>query len=244
MRYRDDPQLPQESGARTPIEAAIQYEIAMGGRLASQTASQAVVIHGKPVNHILHLLLSVFTAGIWLIIWIIMAASGGERRAILEVRSDGTVMMDGRTHPAAARARRSPVASRPAVSTASPPPVAQAHCFQCGAALAAGVRFCGSCGTAVGAAAPAAAAESEGRYCWSCDMQITVTGRNAANERTCLRCAARIDYPEAAGAGVAQRGRARQIRRVCEPWSGGSSRPTRRSASSRRCATIAWRRST
>lgn len=34
-------------------------------RLMMQTADSAVLAFGKPTNHILHLLLSVFTCGLW-----------------------------------------------------------------------------------------------------------------------------------------------------------------------------------
>jgi hypothetical protein len=39
---------------------------------------EAVMPHTQPApNHILHLLLTIFTAGLWLIVWIIIAMSGG-----------------------------------------------------------------------------------------------------------------------------------------------------------------------
>ena len=46
---------------------------------------QAVLVHGRRVNHILHLLLSLFTAGLWLVIWLILAVTGGEERVLVQV---------------------------------------------------------------------------------------------------------------------------------------------------------------
>jgi hypothetical protein len=37
-------------------------------------------VAGRPVNHVLHLLLTVFTVGIWIVPWIIVTANGGEKR--------------------------------------------------------------------------------------------------------------------------------------------------------------------
>jgi hypothetical protein len=37
-----------------------------------------VVVTGKPVNHVLHLLLSLFLCAMWVPVWLIMAAVGGE----------------------------------------------------------------------------------------------------------------------------------------------------------------------
>ena len=49
---------------------------------------QAVLVHGRRVNRILHLLLSLFTAGLWLIVWLVLAVTGGEERRLLQVDED------------------------------------------------------------------------------------------------------------------------------------------------------------
>jgi hypothetical protein len=55
------------------------------GRVETRTANAAVVVTGKPVNHVLHLLLSLFLCTMWVPVWLIMAAVGGERRATISV---------------------------------------------------------------------------------------------------------------------------------------------------------------
>jgi hypothetical protein len=38
---------------------------------------------GHPVNHVLHLILSVLTAGIWVPVWIIVALASAEKRKVI-----------------------------------------------------------------------------------------------------------------------------------------------------------------
>ena len=46
----------------------------------------------KPVNHILHLLLSVVTLGLWLPVWLLVGIFGGEKRLLLTETADGEVL--------------------------------------------------------------------------------------------------------------------------------------------------------
>ena len=73
----------------------LQFVRRFGDRVESRTITSAVMVEGKPPNHILHLLLTVFTCGFWLLIWAI-AAMGGERRHTLEIDPYGTVVWDGK----------------------------------------------------------------------------------------------------------------------------------------------------
>lgn len=49
------------------------------------------MVTGKPINHTLHLLVTVLLCGLWLPVWIIMAASGGEKRTTVSVDDAGHV---------------------------------------------------------------------------------------------------------------------------------------------------------
>jgi hypothetical protein len=60
-------------------------------RVESSTDYQAVLVEGKPVNHTLHAILTIFTCLMWGIVWAILAASGGERRHQLIVDEFGNV---------------------------------------------------------------------------------------------------------------------------------------------------------
>jgi hypothetical protein len=62
-----------------------------GARVLTRSGGQAVVVMGKPVNHVLHLLLSLFCCGWWVPVWLFITALGGEKRTTITVESTGQV---------------------------------------------------------------------------------------------------------------------------------------------------------
>ncbi len=62
-----------------------------GARIESQSDTMAVVVYGKRVNHLLHFFIGVFTLGIWWIVWLLLALSGGEKRNVVTVDDFGNV---------------------------------------------------------------------------------------------------------------------------------------------------------
>ena len=78
---------------RQLLALTVANTLAQAGRwrVESQTDYSAVLVKGKPVNHVLHLILSVISLGIWLVVWIIMAISGGEKRFMLTVDAYGNI---------------------------------------------------------------------------------------------------------------------------------------------------------
>src|SRR5690348_5339414 len=89
-----DSLTPEQRKSR--LSLAVRQEVAAGGRVESQADYTAIVRHGKSVNHILHLILTLVTAGLWVFVWItvsIVAASG--RKAIaLTVDEYGQVLRE------------------------------------------------------------------------------------------------------------------------------------------------------
>ena len=75
--------------------AALDEEVAdwvrHGWRVESRSAFQAVLVSGKPVSHLLHAILAVLTAGLWLIGWLIVTVTGGEDRELVSVDSYGNI---------------------------------------------------------------------------------------------------------------------------------------------------------
>lgn len=70
----------------------VEAYVRIGWRVESAPVpGQVVMVHGKRPNHILHLLLSVVTFGLWLPVWLIVAATTREQRAVLTAHPDGTV---------------------------------------------------------------------------------------------------------------------------------------------------------
>ena len=90
--------LPQPLGATSRKTAeerkellarTLTSQIATGARVESQSDFQAVVIKGKPVNHTLHLILTLVTLTLWAPIWIALAIFGGEKRSMVLVDEYG-----------------------------------------------------------------------------------------------------------------------------------------------------------
>jgi hypothetical protein len=69
----------------------LQSAAARGMRVESQSDFQAVMVEGQPVNHVLHAIITIFSCGLWGIVWIILAITGGEKRAMVVVDEFGNV---------------------------------------------------------------------------------------------------------------------------------------------------------
>lgn len=65
---------------------------AQGWRIENRSDFQATVAHGKPIHHVLHLILTILTAGLWLIVWICLAIFGGVKRRLLSVDDYGNII--------------------------------------------------------------------------------------------------------------------------------------------------------
>jgi hypothetical protein len=83
--------MASESERRSALDARIARELAGGAMLESQAGYNAVLIKGKKVNHILHLILSLITAGIWLIVWLVLVITNKRQRIVLFVNEEGVV---------------------------------------------------------------------------------------------------------------------------------------------------------
>lgn len=76
---------------RSALERAVATELAQGARLESQTGYKAVLLYGGKVNHVLHAILSLLTAGIWLIVWLVLVLSNKPRRVVLSIDESGGI---------------------------------------------------------------------------------------------------------------------------------------------------------
>lgn len=71
---------------------AVVKEVSSGRRVESQTNLQAVLVKGKRPSHVLHLLLTIITVGVWgLFVWLPLMIFARERRVILTVDEHGNV---------------------------------------------------------------------------------------------------------------------------------------------------------
>lgn len=70
----------------------VAHFVGYGYRPESQTETQAVMVSGRRPNHVLHLILSILTLGLWLIVWLIVALAGGEKRKVITVDDYGRTL--------------------------------------------------------------------------------------------------------------------------------------------------------
>jgi hypothetical protein len=66
------PSQVSDSSRKARLAQAIQQEVVAGGRVEAQGEFNAILRFGKPVNHVLHLILTVITLGMWALVWIIV----------------------------------------------------------------------------------------------------------------------------------------------------------------------------
>lgn len=73
------------------LDAALPQFLTHESRIETRTETTAVLVHGKPVNHLLHFLVSVLTCGVWAVWWVVYAVMGGERREMVSVDETGQI---------------------------------------------------------------------------------------------------------------------------------------------------------
>ena len=63
----------------------VTAQVADGARVESQSDYQAVLVRGHRLNNTLHLILTIVTAGLWGIVWLLLAIFTGEKRSVASV---------------------------------------------------------------------------------------------------------------------------------------------------------------
>ena len=80
---------------KSALAQAVSNAVRHGWRVESQTDYQAVLVKGNRTNHVLHLILTIVTLGLWAIVWILVAVLGGEKRRIIAVDEFGGTRVQG-----------------------------------------------------------------------------------------------------------------------------------------------------
>lgn len=70
---------------------AVAGQVRGGWSVQSQTDFQAVLVKGHRPNHLLHLILTILTLGLWLIVWVAVTLAGGEKHRVVSVDAYGNV---------------------------------------------------------------------------------------------------------------------------------------------------------
>ena len=89
------PAIPLKSDAARAaiLDRAVMQRVGQGGRVESRTQFQAVIVYGRPVNQVVHAILTIFTCFLWAIIWLIAnSGNGGERREVIQVDPYGELI--------------------------------------------------------------------------------------------------------------------------------------------------------
>lgn len=73
------------------LHLAIASHQSNGWRVESMTNRSAVVATGSECNHILHLLLTIFSCGLWFPLWLVLAMTQKVQRATITVNEEGQV---------------------------------------------------------------------------------------------------------------------------------------------------------
>lgn len=84
-----EPQPKPDAERKALLAQAVANQVRQGWRVESQTDFQAVLVRGQRPNHVLHLILTLVTLGLWGIVWLAIAIFGGERRAVVDIDAYG-----------------------------------------------------------------------------------------------------------------------------------------------------------
>ena len=71
-------------------DQAVESLIEAGAHVESQSSDVTVLVLGRRANHVLHLLLSLVTCGVWLPVWFMLSRFGGETRYRVVLREPRT----------------------------------------------------------------------------------------------------------------------------------------------------------
>ena len=77
------------------LATAVANSVREGWNVQSQTDYQAVLVKGSKPNHVLHLILTLVTLGLWAIVWIALAFIQKVHHRVIAVDEYGTVNVQG-----------------------------------------------------------------------------------------------------------------------------------------------------
>jgi hypothetical protein len=80
----------------TPTPQQVAFEVALkGGHVEAVDGNRVVVSSGKRTNHLLHLILTILTGGLWgIFVWLPISLFGGQRRRVVVAGQDTRLPTD------------------------------------------------------------------------------------------------------------------------------------------------------
>ncbi|MFD9477682.1 MULTISPECIES: hypothetical protein [Streptomyces] len=90
--FNAPPGEPLDDARRTAVlDWTVNQYVALGWRVESRSPTQAVLVRGGNVNHLLHAILTIFTCLLWGVVWIVLALGNRTERVALTVDRTGRV---------------------------------------------------------------------------------------------------------------------------------------------------------
>jgi hypothetical protein len=80
------PQQLSDDERRAWLAQQVDEHVRQGWQIESRTENLASSRFGKPINHVLHLLLTLVTCGVWVLVWIYLAMFQGEKHKTISTR--------------------------------------------------------------------------------------------------------------------------------------------------------------
>jgi hypothetical protein len=77
------------------LDWVVSQRVAAGWRVESRYGSQAVLVRGQPVDHVLHAFLTVFSCSVWGAVWVVLALTNKVERVVLTIDAQGQVVAVG-----------------------------------------------------------------------------------------------------------------------------------------------------
>lgn len=74
------------------LDWVVGRRVVAGWRVESRSGSQAVLVRGQPVNHVLHAFLTVFSCCLWGVVWAVLAVTNRVERVVITVGAQGQVV--------------------------------------------------------------------------------------------------------------------------------------------------------
>jgi hypothetical protein len=83
--------VPSETDRKATLDHALQDLGRRGWRIENRSDHQATIAKGQRVHHLLHFFLTLFTLGVWLLVWVPLMMFGGVKRKVVLVDEAGVI---------------------------------------------------------------------------------------------------------------------------------------------------------
>ncbi|MEV6164522.1 hypothetical protein AB0L71_21830 [Streptomyces sp. NPDC052052] len=90
--YTADGRPPDAAQRGLILDWAVNQRIASGWRVESRSETQVVMVRGRPVSHVLHAVLTVFTCFLWGAVWLVLTVTNKIERVALTVDAQGRII--------------------------------------------------------------------------------------------------------------------------------------------------------